>query len=114
MTEQLNLIPGLAEGRRGRDEGVTRVSANPANDEWRDRAALVLSDLIAAGRAFSAADLIDRTGMPPTPNAVGALFIGARRAGRIRPTGRYVQARRAVSHARRMAEWVPTTSNERS
>lgn len=105
--EQLT-IDGMAQGRQLRDEGVAAVSANPANALWRVNAEDALTYLIATGRPFTAADVIERAGMPPTPNAVGALFIGAKKSGRIKTTGQWRKSPRAVSHARELREWVAT------
>lgn len=105
--DQLTL-EGLDRGRQLRDQGIATVSANPANDDWRNRADVEMRRLVTRGEPFTAADLIDRTGMPPSPNAVGAVFHTAKRAGLIKGTGRWVKSRRPASHARDLREWVST------
>jgi hypothetical protein len=100
------MTSGLTEGRRLRDEGVAKVQTNHADEEWRTYADMALAALIRTGEPFTAADVIDRAGMPSSPNAVGALFVSARKSGAIRKTGRWVPSRRAASHARELREWV--------
>jgi hypothetical protein len=60
--------------------------------------------LILGGQEFDADDLVDMVGMPPRPNMLGGLFIGASRAKRIVPVG-YTQAARPSSHARVQRLW---------
>lgn len=96
----------LAEGRQLRDEGMAAVSANPANAMWRGQAEDALRVLASAGRPFTAADVVRLAGLPPSHNAVGALFNAAKRAGRIKHTGRWVRSPRKASHARELREWI--------
>lgn len=92
-------------GRLLRDQGV--ACANGSMDRWwRSTATAGLVHLAALGRPFTADDLRD-LGIPEPshPNYVGALFIGASKAGVIRPVG-FAQARRPSRHASWMRQWV--------
>jgi hypothetical protein len=71
---------------------------------WRAKAAAALTTLINSGDVFDADDLVTMAGMPPRPNMLGGLFIGASRAKRIVPVG-YTQAARPSSHARVQRLW---------
>jgi hypothetical protein len=92
-------------GRLLRDQGVAR--ANGSMDRWwRSCATAGLVHLAALGRPFTADDLRDLGVPEPShPNYVGALFIGASKAGVIRPVG-FAQARRPSRHASWMRQWV--------
>lgn len=98
--------PGQMElftGEQLRDQGVALVART--NLEWEADAEWALAGLCRVGEPFTAADLIERVGMPSHPNKVGAFVLRAARAGTIRPTGLYAQARRPASHARAMRQW---------
>jgi hypothetical protein len=98
---------GRAEGRRRRDVGAEAAgSAAPGAlvTAWRVDAAKAMNDLIASGVVFSADDLVDRVGMPPVANMVGAQFVGASTAKRIVAVG-YVAASRPESHGRIQRTW---------
>lgn len=98
---------GLAEGRRRRDEGAEAAGSTAPGalvTSWRAEAATAMDALILGGQEFDADDLVDMVGMPPRPNMLGGLFIGASRAKRIVPVG-YTQATRPSSHARIQRTW---------
>lgn len=99
-------VSSLAAGRADRDAGMALAESNAA-PEWRDRALAYLDELAAAGRPFTADDLVERVGLPETgsPNAVGALFGGAARRGLILRAGD-TQATRRARHAGRVSVWV--------
>lgn len=98
---------GLAEGRKRRDEGVEAAGTTAPGalvTAWKARANKALEELIREGSYFSADDLVAAVGMPPRPNMLGGVFIGARRAGLIEPVG-YTQAHRPEAHARVQRTW---------
>jgi hypothetical protein len=72
---------------------------------WKAKANKALEELIREGSYFSADDLVELVGMPPRPNMLGGVFIGARRAGLIKPMG-YTQASRPEAHARVQRTWA--------
>lgn len=98
-------LPDLEEGRRLRDEGVHLVENATAVQDWRTRAEARLRYLADWGGEFTADDVVEKCGLPPSPNALGALFLGARRRGLITPVG-YAQATRPASHGRIQKVWV--------
>jgi hypothetical protein len=104
VAEQPSLWDEEPSGEQLRDRGVALVDTT--EDQWQVEADRALSYLLATKAPFTAADLTDLVGMPGHPNKVGAFIIGAARRGVIRPTGHYVKARRAASHARVMREWI--------
>jgi hypothetical protein len=92
-------------GRLLRDEGAAR--ANGSMDRWwRSCATAGLLHLAALGQPFTADRLRDLGVPEPThPNYVGALFIGASKAGVIRPVG-FTTSRRPSRHAGVQRVWV--------
>ena len=79
----------------------------PAQDIWKEAAYLWLGNL-PAGREVSANELIEAIGMPPSHNAVGALFRAASTKGLIASTGRFTQNARPEGHATNIRIWVAT------
>jgi hypothetical protein len=99
---------GLAEGRARRDQGVAAAGTTAPGalvTAWKAKANKALGELIREGSYFSADDLVELVGMPPRPNMLGGVFIGARRAGLIKPVG-YTQASRPEAHARVQRTWA--------
>jgi hypothetical protein len=80
-----------------RDLGVYRVSKNTPQS-WRDSGLSVIMTLVANGNEITAEDVRQWIGEPPTPNAMGALFLTACRAGIVTRIG-YRQATRPERHA---------------
>jgi hypothetical protein len=72
--------------------------------DWSDAAADALRKLAARGMTFSAEDVRDLVGDPPTPNAFGAVFLQASRAGVIEPVG-FVKSRRIQRHRSWTQTW---------
>lgn len=112
----------LAEGRRRRDAGMERVTANTPLD-WRVRFDAVLVRLARGGEPFTSEDITAVVGLPRRAgsggnNVVGARMRRARGLGWIAKTGAYVPARRANQHATVIAQWVgvleglPVTTRE--
>ena len=75
-----------------------------AGIDWRDRAEIVLDDLIESGVVFTAEDVTDVTGMPDSPNAVGGLLLKASKRGRIRPVG-ITTSKRLQRHGGTLRTW---------
>jgi hypothetical protein len=73
---------------------------------WIDYAGDVLSRLCAHQAELTADDLRSLVGTPPHPNAVGAVFSKAARAGLIRDTGRVVKSARPDAHSRKITVWA--------
>jgi hypothetical protein len=100
-TKQGYLFDEGEEGRRLRDEGVAKVEdSNDAAQEWKEQArGWVISRARREGQ-FNADDLRAVIGPPPNHhNAMGAVFLWARRQGFITRVG-YRSMRRAKAHAR--------------
>lgn len=95
----------LEEGKRLRDEAMSRVTGN-TSPEYRAVFSALVRDFKAQGRSFTSEDITARIGFPPAahPNAIGALTrsmavrYGARKVGRIK-------AQRANQHATEIAIW---------
>lgn len=72
--------------------------------EWAVRAQAILDELIAKASDFTAEDITSIVGAAPSPNAIGALFLQASRARRIRVVG-WRKAQRVQAHARGLRVW---------
>lgn len=92
-------------GEQLRDEGIDRVLSADANEEWRD-AAYRWMEALPIGRIFTSNDLVEQIGMPPSPNAVGAIMRAAGVQGITRNTGVYRKSARPSCHAAILALWV--------
>jgi len=105
----------LEAGRDLRDVGAAAAGINsPLAEHWRSRATDWL--LVLAGwedHVFSSDDLVEIVGTPPVPNMLGALFLGARRAGLIDPVG-YTQSTRPAAHARTIRTWKGRRHDEQT
>lgn len=92
-----------AAAAQARDEGIARtLNAQP---DWADTAWQALLDLSRTGAPFTADDLVERVGMPPTSGkAIGGVFNRAAKAGIIRKVGERPTTR-VTSHLRSLAVW---------
>jgi hypothetical protein len=100
-------VEQLRDYGAGLADTVRDVGAQTALDfasEWSGAAAKALRTLAAGGSAFSAEDVRDLVGDPPTPNAFGALFLTASRAGLIEPVG-IAKSRRIQRHSSWIRMW---------
>lgn len=100
---QPSLDDALREGRRRRDEGMSRAvdAAQPWDVSVIDKA---IAELASTGRRFSANDT--RALLPEVRRAaIGGRFAYAARQGLIERTGRYVQSTDPGTHAHVIAEW---------
>lgn len=101
MTDHPSLFDDLETGRALRDAGAAQVEANTP-DDWNAAADHAIGWLARSGREFTVDDVRARVGPPPGhPNAMGARFLAARRAGLIAEVG-YARSGRADAHARRV------------
>lgn len=98
-------LDGLTIGTEARDAGVRRVLDAPAQDAWRTAAYVWLGHL-PTGTRITSTDLIDALGMPPSPNAVGAIMRSAATQGLIHPTGEYIPSTRPTCHAAIVRVWT--------
>jgi len=96
---------GLFAGETLRDVGIERVLNAPSQEQWRQAAYLWLACL-PDGQRVTSTDLIDAIGMPPSPNAVGAVIRSAATRGYLRPTDDYVNSTRPSCHAAIVRVWV--------
>lgn len=88
-----------------RDSGTSSVSANTP-EWWRAAADLAIAQCAATLVPFGADEVRAIAGDPPNhPNAMGARFLAAARAGIIRRVG-YEPSKRASLHAHPVARWV--------
>lgn len=87
----------MSAGTTLRDLGVYRVSQNTPQT-WKDSGLSIIMCLVANGNEITAEDVRDWVGEPPSPNAMGALFLTACRAGIVVKVG-YRQAKRPQRHA---------------
>lgn len=85
--------------------GMT-LADNAASPDWKARWDAAIVELAATGRTFCADDVREIAGAPTDhPNAAGARFQAARRAGLIRHAG-YRKSARDVLHAHPIALWI--------
>lgn len=88
-------------GEELRERGIVAVDANTPED-WKATADQVIGWLARNGAEFTAEDVRPWVGEPPHPNAWGARFAAAVKAGVIRHLC-YRKAKRAKAHARVLA-----------
>ena len=99
---QAQLLFDLDEGKRRKDEGIVRVALH-ADDDYRT---LFEQAALSFIHPFTADDVIQKVGLPEKHhNVVGAMMNSLAMRKLIYKTGHYVKARRAISHARVIAEW---------
>lgn len=99
--------PHLDLSAQLKDEGIARVLEAPSQAEWRTNAYHWIARL-DYGREVTSTDLTDAIGMPPSPNAVGAVMNSAARQGLIEPTGVYIRSTRPSCHAAVVRVWRST------
>jgi len=95
----------LTQGEALRDEGMAR--ALDAQTEWRQWA-YGWGAMLKEGQEVTSTDLIEAIGMPPKPNAVGAVMRALAVQGLIEPTERYVKSPRPSCHAAVVRVWRST------
>jgi hypothetical protein len=109
MTEP-DLFDELAaqEGERRKAEGQSHAltADSLVLDVWRANAYEILRAWGQRREAFTSTDLIDVLGMPPRPNAVGAVMTAAAKKGLIAHTDRYVKSTRPTCHAAVVRVWT--------
>lgn len=99
--------PGAAA--RAKAEGIAQADAG-APDAFRKGALECIVWLAALGEPFTADDvwmMLERTGgpLPPTPAALGPVFLRAARLGYVTKTGRMVSTVFKRRH-RDLTEWI--------
>lgn len=88
-----------------RDQGTQQVLWAPSQDEWRELAYDWLTTQ-RPGQRITSTDLVDAIGMPPSPNAVGAVMRSAAVRGWLWPTDEYVRSTRPSCHAAVVRVWL--------
>jgi hypothetical protein len=97
-------------GEALKEAGMSVVLANAdvVNFNWTDYALSLLGGFAKSVEKFSSdefrAHFVDRLPDPPSPNAFGALFNRAAKAGIIRHVG-YAKSCRAAAHRRVVGVW---------
>jgi alkylated DNA nucleotide flippase Atl1 len=94
-------------GEELKASGMARVLDAEAQEEWRKAAYLWLA-LRRYGQEVTSTDLTNAIGMPPSPNAVGAIMHSAYSQGLLEPTERYVRSTRPSCHAAVVRVWRST------
>jgi alkylated DNA nucleotide flippase Atl1 len=97
----------MSQGEELRDQGTHRVLWAPSQDEWRELAYSWLWALPSGWRVTST-DMVTAIGMPPSPNAVGAIMRSAAVRGYLTATDEYVRSTRPSCHAAVVRVWVAT------
>jgi hypothetical protein len=98
---------GREEGRRRRDEGIRLVTMAVDLDPWYANA---LRAIKAQTGPFCSDHIRDYAGDPPRPNALGALFNQAAKAGLCEWRGELTQSERPEAHGRLIKLWHPQRS----
>jgi hypothetical protein len=94
----------IDEGRRRRDDGM-RAALHSSDIGWKSAAESAIRELAATGLEFDAEDVRARVGViASSPQALGAFFNAARRAGTIEPVG-YRTATRPERHGGLLRTW---------
>lgn len=91
-------------GEELRERGIEAVDMNTPED-WKSHADAIIGWLARNGAEFTAEDVRPWVGEPPHPNAWGARFAAAVKAGVIRHLC-YRKAKRASAHARVLAVYT--------
>lgn len=105
MTDPVpRILDGATLGELLADQGMIATLNAAAQEQWRSDAYDWLADLIP-GELVTSSDLVGALGMPPSPNAVGAMMNAAARAGLIEPTETYVRSTRPSCHAAIVRVW---------
>lgn len=86
-----------------RDEGVEAVLTS-TDLEWRIAAERRIAALASSGEGFTSEDVTRVVGVPPSPNAVGAVIRAAAVRGVIRPVG-FTTATRPSQHSATLRVW---------
>ncbi len=76
-----------------------------ADEEWKDRADATLKGIALRQEILTPDDLWDEIERPREPRASGPVFLRARRAGWIEPTGRVVRSRNVKQHRNIITEY---------
>jgi hypothetical protein len=85
--------------------GMT-LADQAASTDWKDRWNAAIAQLASVGVEFTADDVRELAGEPTDhPNAIGARFHAAARAGLIKRAG-YRKSQRTARHANTVAVWV--------
>lgn len=96
-----------ATGESEKQLGMARADA-AAEVAWRERVDDAIRLLAAGGGEFTADDVREMTGAPPShPNAMGARFFHAAKVGVIRSVG-FKKSERASLHAHHIRVWTGT------
>lgn len=95
MSDQPDLF---GEGERRKSEGIERIWNN--NAVWIERGVRLADSHLPHGEVMGE-DIrrLPGLGSPSVPQAYGALVQACKRAGVIRPTGRFRKAKHANNHA---------------
>lgn len=65
----------MSTGEQLRDEGMARALSRDINREWKRAFVDAYCQAVMDGHPFTAADLLEVSGMPPgSPNVIGAWF----------------------------------------
>lgn len=91
-------------GEELRERGILQVNTNTPED-WKEQTDAIISWLASNKVEFTAEDVRPWVGEPPHPNAWGARFAAAVKAGVIRHLC-YRKAKRASAHARVLAVYI--------
>lgn len=92
------------EGNRMRDQGIAQVDSHTP-EAWKTSMDTAISTYAKTGRTFTAEDVREIAGEPPTPNAMGARFLQAMKRGIISKVG-YRSAHRSSAHGRAIAVYT--------
>lgn len=101
--EQATLFDPVA-GRAAAIDGMQDVIDARVNAEWRRRAEQAIRTLMQTTPRFSADDVAVMAGLPPSRNAMGALFGAYHRRGDIEPVG-YTTGKRKDRHGGSQRVW---------
>lgn len=103
MIDQLTL-EDVAEGERLKSEGMARAAAAEQLG-WNQKCDLAIRLMATGHKPFTAEHVRRIAGDPEHPNAFGARFNAAARAGIIRKVG-YELSTRPTLHRHPIAQWV--------
>lgn len=85
-------------------EAIQRVD-EAANEEWKALADAALYEIARTKPILMPDDLWDHVPRPREPRAAGPVFLRARRAGWITPTGNFVRSRNVKQHRTHITEY---------
>jgi hypothetical protein len=97
----------MKTGKQLRDEAIQGL-IDTMDAAWAASVRNAIQNMAVIGMPFTSEDVLELAGpCPGEPRALGALMQAAGRAGQIKPTDKFVTAKRPSRHAGTVRVWEP-------